>query len=110
SNVRSGKSAIQDQALLDQDAGGPSCLPVEYSGDLIAGCVNMLGYSRQVALLERYEVHSQAVYNGTEVQSLPLVDEAMRNLQLVHTYVRARGAAAHTASADRPESANRMAR
>lgn len=91
-NVRTGKSAIQDQSLLDQDANSQSCLPPEYAGDPISGCVNNLGYNRNVALLERYELHSEAIYNGLEVQSLPLVDEAMRDLQLVRTYIGSRGA------------------
>ncbi|MEV4641487.1 hypothetical protein AB0J80_29495 [Actinoplanes sp. NPDC049548] len=84
-NLRAGTPATQDQPRL-----GASCLPAGGAdGDPVAACVSRVGRDRAAALLDRYEVHSRAVHRHEEVQTLPLVDEAIDNLQLVKAYVRA---------------------
>jgi len=87
-NLKAGKVATQDQPLLDQGLG--NCVPLgRGAGDPVAGCVWQAGWDRTQALADRIELHSKALYQGQEIESLPLVDEALRNLDLVHTFIRA---------------------
>jgi len=87
-NLKAGKAATQDQPLLDQGLG--NCVPLGRGAeDPVAGCVWQTGWDRTQALADRIELHSKALYQGQEIESLPLVDEALRNLDLVHTFVRA---------------------
>jgi hypothetical protein len=58
------------------------------AGDPVAGCVWQAGWDRTQALADRIEIHSKALYQGQEIESLPLVDEALRNLDLVNTTIR----------------------
>jgi hypothetical protein len=87
-NVRRGVSAVQDQPLLDQGIG--SCVPMGRAGtDPVGGCVIGVGQARSAALAERFELHFKALHSGEEVETLPLVEEAVRNLELVSQYIRA---------------------
>ncbi len=91
-SVTAGKSGTADQPLLDQASGGcHSSVIVLFTGDPVSNCLRNAGQARADELAYRYEVHSKALHRGEEVQTLPLVDEAIANLELVRTYVRTRG-------------------
>ncbi|GAA0817632.1 hypothetical protein [Spirilliplanes yamanashiensis] len=86
-NARARKSGGVEQPLLDAPTG--SCVPIErlyYEDDPVASCLLGEGRKRSDELRYRYEVHSKALHLRQEVQTLPLVDEAIRNLELVREH------------------------
>jgi len=86
--ARAGKPLFADQPLLEpQSASGCTTTGLR-TKDPVAACVVWIGDQRRASLAARYEVHSRAIYNKQEVQTLPMVDEAITNLELVSQYVR----------------------
>jgi hypothetical protein len=93
-NVAAGKSGTADQPLLDPASGGCHWPIIGmFYGDLVASCLRGAGQARADELAYRFEAHSKALHRGEEIQTLPLVDEAITNLELVRAYVRSRGTA-----------------
>jgi hypothetical protein len=54
---------------------------------------------RRDRLADRFEKHFHQIYDGTEVESLPLIDEVLRNLALTRQFVLAAGSSPAPAAA-----------
>ena len=85
------KTGSADQPLLDSGADGQGC-PETKGGDPVSACVVRVGGLRQDDLLSRYAIHARALSAGTAEETSPLVSEALRNLELVQQFLRARRA------------------
>jgi hypothetical protein len=90
-NAAVGKFGTAEQPLLDPASGGCQSVVVFITGDPVASCLRGAGQALADKLAYRFEVHSKTLHRGEQVQTLPLMDEAIANLELVRTYVRSRG-------------------
>ncbi|SDZ36120.1 hypothetical protein SAMN05421504_113148 [Amycolatopsis xylanica] len=87
-NLRAGKAAVTDNPLLDKGADGSVC--VLTGPDTLTNCIRSQLASRKDRAAGRFELQFRNILSGQTKETLPLVDEAIRNIELTSRYFRAR--------------------
>ncbi|MCP3798182.1 hypothetical protein NLX83_02820 [Allokutzneria sp. A3M-2-11 16] len=83
--------SAQALRLVESDTGICAPGPGVQTEDLIANCVVQTAAQRKDRLAGRLELHFQQIRKNEVKQTLPMVEEALRNLELTGVHLRARG-------------------